>query len=94
MIHLLLFLLTSAGFAMLGLARDRHQRDVLGRKFSAIASKRLRAAGWTCFALAFVMAGRALGWAYGTVEWIGQLSIGAIVAVLLLARLSGRKSST
>lgn len=94
MIHLLLFLLAAAGFMMLCLARIRHQSDVLGRKLSSIASKGLRAAGWICFALAFVMAGRGFGWAYGAIEWLGQMSAGALVAVLLLTRLSSRQSSS
>lgn len=93
MIHLLLFLLASSGFAMLCLARERHQRDAFGRIFSARAAKRLRAGGFLCLGLAFLLAGIGLGWAYGAVEWLGQLSAGAIVTVLLLARLSGRKSS-
>jgi hypothetical protein len=93
MIHLLLLLLASAGFAMLCLARDRHQRDVFGRKLSAGASKGLYAAGWTCFGLAFVLAGLGLGWAYGAIEWVGMLSAGALVTVLLVTRLASRKSS-
>lgn len=93
MIHLLLFLLASSAFAMLCLARDRHQRDVLGRKLSSATAKRLRAGATACLLLAFLLAGLKLGWAYGAVEWLGQLSAGALVAVLLLTRLSGRKSS-
>lgn len=85
MIHLLLFLLASSGFAMLCLARERHQRDVFGRKLSGVAAKRLRAGGLMCLALAFVLAGTGLGWAYGAVEWLGQLSAGALVSVILLA---------
>ncbi|UKK83958.1 DUF3325 domain-containing protein [Sphingopyxis sp. BSN-002] len=94
MIHILLFGLACAGFAMLCLARDRHQRDLLGRKLPAAAPKALRAAGWACLALAFVLAGRGLGWAYGTVEWLGQMSAGALVTVLFLTRLSARTSSS
>lgn len=92
MTHLLLFLLASLGFAMLGFSRDRHQRDVLKHKLSAGAAKWLRVGGAICLALAFVLAGLRLGWAYGAVEWLGQLSLGALATVLLLVRLSGRKS--
>lgn len=91
MTHVLLFLLVLAGFAMLCLARDRHQRDLFGRKLSGAAVRWLRAGGWACLALAFVVAGRGLGWAYGSVEWLGQLSAGAFISVILLTRLSGRK---
>lgn len=93
MIHLLLFVLASSAFLMLCLARDRHQRDVLGRKLSATTAKRLRAGAAACLLLAFLLAGLKLGWGYGTVEWLGQLSAGALVTVFLLAHLSGRKPS-
>lgn len=94
MIHLLLFLLAWAGFAMLCAARDRHQRDALGRQLSGPATAWLRTGGWACLALALVVAGLGLGWAYGAVEWLGHLSAAALVTVLLLARLSRRKPAS
>lgn len=94
MIHFLLFLLAVSGFAMLCLARDRHQRDVLGRTLSAASGRRLRAGAAVCLLSAPLLAGLNLGWAYGAVEWLGQLSAGALATVLLLLRLSGRKSSS
>lgn len=94
MIHLLLFLLAWSGFAMLCIARDRHQRDVLGRTLSVASGRRLRAGAAVCLLSALVIAGLKLGWAYGAVEWLGQLSAGALVTVLLLLRLSGGRSSS
>jgi hypothetical protein len=94
MIHLLLFLLAWSGFAMLCLARDWHQRDVLGRTLSAGSGRRLRAAAAVCLLSALGLAGLRLGWAYGAVEWLGQLSAGALATVLLLLRLSGGRSSS
>lgn len=91
MIHLLLFFLASTGFAMLCLARGRHQRDLVGRTLSGGVSGRIRAAGWAIFLLAFVLAGRGVGWGYGVVEWFGLLSAGALVTVVILTYLSGRK---
>lgn len=90
MIHLLLFLLAFAGFVMLCAARDRHQRDLLGRKLPAATAIGLRRGGLFLLLLVYVVAGLALGWGYGAVEWLGQLSGGALLTVLLLNRLSAR----
>lgn len=93
MIHFALFFFASLGFAMLCLARDRHQRDLVGRKLADAAATWLRRGGLFCLFLAYPVAGAAFGWAYGTVEWLGQLSAGASLTLLLLARLSMRRSS-
>jgi hypothetical protein len=85
MIHFLLFLLSSLGFALLCLARDRHQRDLLGRKLARRQAAMLRRGGWGCLLLAYAAAGIALGWGYGTIEWLGQLSAGALLTVLILS---------
>lgn len=90
MIHLLLFLLAFAGFATLCASRDRHQRDLLGRKLPSGTATRLRRGGLFLLLLAYPVAGLALGWGYGAVEWLGQLSAGALITVLLLTRLSAR----
>lgn len=93
MIHLLLFFLVAPGFVLLCLARDRHQRDLVGRKLAPRTSQWLRGGGFLCLLLAYAIAGAGLGWARGTLEWFGQLSAGALLTVLCLARLSARKSS-
>ena len=90
MIHLLLFLFAFAGFAMLCAARDRHQRDLLGRKLRAGTAVRMRRGGLFLLLLAYPVAGLALGWGYGAIEWLGQLSGGALLTVLLLTHLSAR----
>ncbi|MGV1682860.1 DUF3325 domain-containing protein [Sphingopyxis sp. NJF-3] len=93
MIHFLLFLLCSLGFALLCLARDRHQRDLLGRKLAPPQAAMLRRGGWGCLLLAYAAAGIALGWGYGTIEWLGQLSAGALLTVLILASRSETRAS-
>ena len=90
MIHALLFLLAFSGFVLLCAARDRHQRDLLGRKLPAGATARLRRGGVFLLLSAYPVAGLALGWGYGAIEWLGQLSGGALLTVLLLNRLSAR----
>lgn len=94
MIHLLLFLMASTGFALLCFARDRHQRDLIGRKLRPATAAWLRRGGLACALLAFPIAGLAFGWGYGTVEWLGQLSAGALLTLLVLARRFSGKSST
>ncbi|HWV60112.1 MAG TPA: DUF3325 domain-containing protein [Sphingopyxis sp.] len=90
MIHLLLFLLAFAGFAMLCAARDRHQRELFGRRLPAKTAVGLRRTGLCLLLLAYPVAGLALGWGYGAVEWLGHLSGGALLTVLLLARRTAR----
>ena len=93
MIHILLFLLAFSGFAMLCAARDRHQRDMLGRKLPAGTAARMRRGGLFLLLLAYPVAGLALGWGYGAIEWFGQLSGGALLTVLLLSRQSARRTT-
>ncbi|QCB54615.1 DUF3325 domain-containing protein [Sphingopyxis sp. PAMC25046] len=94
MIHALLLLLAFSGFVLLCAARDRHQRDLLGRKLPVGATARLRRGGLFLLLAAYPVAGLALGWGYGAIEWLGQLSGGALLTVLLLNRLSARGTAS
>lgn len=78
------------GFACLCLAMDRHQRDLLGRRLSDSASRRLRLAGFAAIALGLATAIAALGWGYGAVLWFGLLTLGAAPIVALLSAWSAR----
>ena len=81
MIHAAVFILSLAGFAVLLLAMARHQQDWLGRKLAGKPRRRLRMAGFTLIALAFVASGAGFGWAYGTVLWCGWLTVAAVLVV-------------
>lgn len=88
MIHLLIAVPALLGFALLLIAMARHQQDWLRRKLGARTSMLLRWSGFGALALAFVIAGTGLGWAYGTVVWCGWLSV---AAVLVLAAQTNRE---
>ncbi|MBJ7499621.1 MAG: DUF3325 domain-containing protein [Sphingopyxis sp.] len=93
MIHLLLLLLTAIGFGLLCLSRARHQSDLLGRKLTGKAANRARWGGLFSLALAFFVAGDRIGWAAGTLEWLGAASVGAVSTMLMLSLRSSRNSS-
>lgn len=83
MMHVVLFILSLAGFAALFLAMARHQQDWLNSKLARPVSKALRGVGFGLLGLGFFRAGAGFGWAYGTVCWLGWMSLaaGLIVAV-------------
>ncbi|WP_374406393.1 DUF3325 domain-containing protein [Pelagerythrobacter sp.] len=93
MIHLLVLVLTTSGFALLCVARDRHQRVLIGRRLSARAAKRTRYAGIACLALAYPVATNNSGWAHGTLEWVALTSVGAVLVMAGLTVRSARNSA-
>lgn len=93
MTHLFLLFLATAGFCLLCLSRERHQRDLIGRKLAAGATKYMRWSGVSLLAVAFLIAGIRLGWAVGVLEWLGLSSIGALLTMVILSRRSGRATS-
>lgn len=93
MIHFLLLVLAIAGFGLLCLSRERHQRDLIGRKLPTRTGHYARWSGLAILAIAFLVAGIRLGWGVGTLEWLGVASVGAILTTAVLSRRSGRISS-
>ena len=81
MIHLIIALPALLGFVLLLLAMARHQQDWLRRKLSPPKSRALRRSGLGALALAFVVAGFGLGWAYGALVWFGWLSVAAALVL-------------
>jgi len=92
MIHLLLLFLTTAGFGLLCLSRERHQRDLIGGKLGKRTGNSVRWSGIAILAAAFLLASDRLGWAVGSLEWLGLSSMGAILTMALLSRRSARAS--
>lgn len=93
MTHILLLLLTTVGFGLLCLSRARHQADLIGRKLAVGTARYTRWSGLFSLALAFFLAGRGLGWAVGTLEWLGGASIGALLTMTALSLRSARNSA-
>jgi hypothetical protein len=73
-----------AGMAALSLAMDRHAEQVHGRSPRAAWRGALRLLGALLLALAAVPCVRAWGASVGVVVWLGLLSAGALLLVLLL----------
>ena len=93
MIHFLLLVLAAAGLGLLCLSRERHQRDLIGRKLPTRTGHYARWSGIAILALAFLVAGSRLGWGVGTLEWLGLASVGGVLTTAVLSRRSGRISS-
>lgn len=84
MTMLLALLLCGAGFMGLCAADHRHQKTFVGQKLSANAARQARWGGWAALAISWALCWSRFGFGYGTVVWIGCLSVGAGVAVGLL----------
>ena len=77
--------LSYSGFTALCLAMDKHQFDLYGKDHaSARRMRELRVLGWLLLAVAFVLCVAAHGWAIGPVQWLGALTVAAVVLVLWL----------
>lgn len=83
MIHIAIFLLSFAGFVLLLLAMPRHQQDWLGHKLPFATGRILRLLGFAILILAYAVAGAGLGWGYGSVAWLGWLTISAACVVTM-----------
>lgn len=74
-----------AGFAALALSLDRHHREALAGRVPAGRVLPLRAAGWALLALSLAGAVAWEGLNFGPVQWIGALTGGALLVVLVLS---------
>ncbi len=84
--NLVVFALSYAGLAGLCLAMERHWADLHGR--GALppepTRRRLKAGGWGALALALYWAVAAEGGAHGPLLWLGSLSAGGLLLIVLL----------
>jgi len=83
MTDLAVFVIALTGFALLFLAKPRHQQDWLNARLSSAAGRGLRLAGAALIVASFVIDGLVLGWGYGSVCWFGWLTLAAILVVAL-----------
>src|SRR3546814_20634227 len=77
MSHLPAFALCLAGFAALGFAMDRQQRDLLGRPLRVSTTRPLRLAGTCALLLAPGVLVSWRGWGLGLVLFSGHTSLAA-----------------
>ena len=78
------FCLAYAGFSALCLGMDRHYEDVFDRELPRRHRLSLRLFGWIALALSLWASAEVWGWSYGTVEWIGILSIAGLLLIWFL----------
>lgn len=84
MMPLLCFLTALAGFALMGLSQTDHHRWARGRAPVRALARNLRIAGAVLIGASFFPAAAAWGWAFGSVTWLGFLSLAA--GILLIIR--------
>lgn len=73
--------LAFCGFVALGLAMERHARDVHGRAPVAQRARGLRFAGSGLLVIAFALAVVHAGWGQGPLLWLGVLTACALAFV-------------
>ncbi|CAB3687044.1 MULTISPECIES: DUF3325 domain-containing protein [Achromobacter] len=78
------FCLAYAGFSALCLGMDRHYEDLFDRALPRRHRLPLRLFGWASLALSLWASAAVWGWSYGTVEWIGILSIAGLLLIWFL----------
>ncbi|THF62613.1 DUF3325 domain-containing protein [Pseudothauera rhizosphaerae] len=89
--HLAVLALSLGGFALLALASEREGTVLLRRPASAAERRVFRWLGWPLLGLALALC--AWGWLahFGTVLWLGWLSVAAVVLVFTIAYWPWRK---
>jgi uncharacterized membrane protein YjjP (DUF1212 family) len=85
--YLMILIWVIGGFAALCAARERHQRDLFGHALSPLRARVLRVMGWGLLGLTLLVAVNG-GWAQGFLIWVGSLSIGAFISILMLTHVS------
>ena len=82
---LVLFVCVLVGFGLLALASDREGRTVTGQSPSLRRKRLLRAVGWPVLVLALTIG--VIGWRgnFGTVVWLGWLTVAALILVFGIA---------
>lgn len=74
-----------AGLSALALSLDRHHRDAFLIRAGASRARTLRAVGWAGIALSFAAAVALDGWNFGPVQWVGTLTVAALIVVAFLS---------
>lgn len=75
--------LSFSGFAALCLAMEKHRLDLFGRDALVPASmRRLRIGGWLLLAAACALCVVRSGWGLGLVQWLGAMTVAAVVLAL------------
>lgn len=82
MIHLAMLLFAYAGFVGVCVSMAKHQPELLGAKLSPARQRQARWGGSAALAAAYACAVAAGGWKFGSVEWVGAISLAALTLTL------------
>ena len=85
-LHLLLLLITFAGFTCLALAMPRHSKHLLQRSLSPQATCLAKITGWALLGVALILAAMQWRFSIGSVTWFGWLSLAGVALVFALPR--------
>ncbi|MDM9558016.1 DUF3325 domain-containing protein [Bordetella petrii] len=88
------FCLAYAGFAALCLGMDRHYEAVFDRQLPRRHRAPLQVVGWLALALSLCASAAVWGWRYGTVEWIGILSLAGLLLIWFVSYRPGAALAT
>jgi len=92
-VHLLVLLISLAGFAGLALAMPKHGKAIFRQPLSDARRQLLRLAGWLLLAVALALGMDRWRFDIGTVTWLGWLSVAGLVLVFVLSRWAVRPGS-
>lgn len=84
MLHIVVLLLSFAGFVALALAMPKHSKHILRRNLPESQRRVLRLLGWVLLAVALGLGVRQWHFDVGTVIWLGWLTIAGVALVFYL----------
>lgn len=83
MTHLAMLLFAYAGFVGICASMAKHQPELLGAKLEPLRQRQVRWGGAAALAAAYACAVLADGWKFGSVEWVGAISLAALTLTLV-----------
>uniref|UniRef100_UPI0035C9C933 DUF3325 domain-containing protein n=1 Tax=uncultured Sphingomonas sp. TaxID=158754 RepID=UPI0035C9C933 len=85
------FILAIVAFLLFGIATDRHHGQRLRRPCPRQRARALRAAGWICLAIGFLLSLHVWGGVFGPIGWMATVMSGAVAAFCALNFVPVRK---
>jgi hypothetical protein len=84
MIYIGALLFAFATFVSFSLTMQRHQQQLIGRQLGTTSTRVFKILAWLGVLMGYTCTVLVQGWLVGTVGWIGELIVGALLVVLLI----------
>jgi hypothetical protein len=84
MIYIGALLFAFATFVSFSLTMQRHQQELLGRQLGTASTSAFKILSWLGVLVGYACTVLVQGWLIGTVGWIGEIIVGALLVVLLI----------